>query len=222
MTRLQTGLRALDKHLDGGLPPGALALLTYNTTTQAETILHTIVEANAGSVGYVTTTTTVDGAVAEFRKSHIDIDIDSVEFGSCGAVTSTTTLSLRETIMAMVEEGDDDRNGLSVLVIDTLTDLERNISRQSYQQFVSWLQRYQRANSVTVVGTRYSEYTTGAESEYITNRSTDIKINTEYKREDDQAKIYLHVPQCRFAEPYENPMGILLDTEVRVDTSRDI
>ncbi|OYR56658.1 DUF7125 family protein [Halorubrum halodurans] len=246
MQRRSTGIKDLDKHLNGGVPPGALLLLTSHSQTQAELFTHTILSQHDDTrTHYLTTLTTESGAAAELQKTPVNtapgstaihsINPDEPIRDTVNTIRTATTEQNnnhgdtsetgRETRTATTDGGSHhtDTGTARIIIIDTITDLEHGTERSDYQDFLAWLQALQRDTGTIVLLTRYTDYhASDSGHEHVTNRSADAVWELSEHRDDTNISTYLYMPKCRFGNPFTERWKVNIDTEIRIDTSRDI
>lgn len=204
--RFETGVRALDRKLDGGIPAGSLVTLLAEPASQAELFLSEFV-ARQETV-YLSgeqAPTTVTSALRSQRGSYDDLTVSQLDRE--GPVSDA---------LAHVE-------GLtaeSLLVVDPVGPLERADTGE-FRAFLGTLQaRLAQTDSVAVL---YAlKHSATPSQRHRTEYTSDIVFDLETTRSDDAIENRLFVPKFRGGRALTKPIGLDLTDRISVDTSRDI
>ncbi|QIO24167.1 transcriptional regulator [Haloarcula sp. JP-L23] len=201
-SRLSTGVPTLDRHLEGGVPAGALVAFTMPPATQGELVLSRLLAER--HTLYLTT-------------SRPEREIHDMIATRGGDVTATR-IAPRDLVEQPDVYLDDVPDGGNV-VIDTVDELERG-GHDAYLDFLNRLkQQLETANAVGLV-----RCLTGSEA---TNRRltldrADIVWELHVDVEKGNVETWLVVPKFRAGRALTEPVKLELTDDVRVDTSRDI
>lgn len=204
--RFETGVRALDRKLDGGIPTGSLVTLLAEPASQAELFLSEFV-ARQETV-YLSgeqAPTAVTSALRSQRGTYDDL-----------AVSQLDREAPVSDALAHVEGVTDE----SLLVVDPVEPLERADTGE-FRAFLETLQaRLAQTDSVAVL---YAlKHSATPSQRHRTEYTSDIVFDLETKRNDDAIENRLFVPKFRGGRALTEPICLDLTDRISVDTSRDI
>lgn len=201
-TRLSTGIRTLDRHLDGGLPAGALVAFTMPPDTQGELILSRLLAER--ETLYLTT----------IRPEREVLDTIATPNSSVIAerVAPSDLVEKPEAYLDDIPEGGN-------VVLDTIDELERG-GHDAFLDILNHLKRLlTEADAVGVIrGLTGSE----AANRRLTLDRADIVWELQVDDEKGIVETWLAVPKFRSGRALIEPVKIELTDDVSVDTSRDI
>jgi KaiC/GvpD/RAD55 family RecA-like ATPase len=146
---LSTGVEALDRRLDGGLPAGSLLALVAPPASQSEALIHRLM--GERPTVYITTIRQREAVEAEL--SHIEDDVPNVAVVHVGGtasmdneflktVTGNRTHSLdfgEGGLLDDVYEAVEKVDGRANVVVDPVNPLERTGKRRAYQEVLNRL-----------------------------------------------------------------------------------
>lgn len=201
-SRLSTGVGTLDRHLDGGIPAGALVAFTMSPGTQGELILSRLLSER--QTLYLTT-------IRPESEVHEAI---ATRGGSITAVRVTPgdLVEQPEVYLADVPDG-------GTVIIDTIDELERG-GHDAYLAFLNRLkQDLDAAEAIGVV-----RCLTGSEAanRRLTLDRADIVWELHVDIEKGTVETWLAVPKFRTGRALTEPIKLELTDDVSIDTSRDI
>ena len=204
--RFETGIRALDRELDGGIPAGSLVTLLAEPASQAELFLSEFVARQA--TVYLSgeqAPTTVTSTLRSQRGSYDDL-----------AVSQLDREAPVSDAIAHVEE----LTAESLLVVDPVGPLERADTGE-FRAFLGTLQaRLAQTDSVAVL---YAlKHSATPSQRHRTEYTSDIVFDLETTRRDDAIENRLFVPKFRGGRALTKPICLDLTDRISVDTSRDI
>jgi len=204
--RFETGVRALDRKLNGGIPTGSLVTLLAEPASQAELFLSEFV-ARQETV-YLSgeqAPTTVTSALRSQRGSYDDL-----------AVSQLDREAPVSDALAHVEgltEG-------SLLVVDPVEPLERADTGE-FRAFLETLQaRLTQTDSAAVLYALKHDSTPS--QRHRTEYTSDVVLDLETKRRDDAIENRLFIPKFRGGRALTEPICLDLTDRISVDTTRDI
>lgn len=204
--RLPTGIGALDRKLGGGMPSGALVMLSASPASQSEQFLSDLTEARRTLV--MTTRrprSAVEQSIRATSTRPENVAVREVELDAP-----------LEHIYSLVERLDGETN----LVIDPLDPLER-IDEARFVHFLNAL----RASLSSIDSVAVFHCLDGAsvpEIRDITTYMVDIVFDITTTVQGDYLENRLAVPKFRGGHPFEETIRLELADGVGIDTSRDI
>lgn len=204
--RLKTGISALDKKLNGGIPAGSLVALRAEPTTQSELILYSITAQR--ETLYISTIRDEQVVKDGFQSTAFDVGNPYVTYITPDAAV--------QDVSKVIEKADDQMN----VIIDSSGRLE-NSSRGSYQSFLNTFKNH--LVNIGGVGVLhcYTNDTPPAQRQ-LTEASADLVFELETDIDGTKTENYLHVPKFRGGRAFDERVKLELTDKVVVDTSRDI
>jgi archaellum biogenesis ATPase FlaH len=202
---LRTGIDVLDRKLDGGVPPGSLALLSADPASQSEQFLYeltaprpTVYLTTARSVRAVRTAMETAGGA-----------LDTTELHAIGQ------RSLKETYEVICES-----RPQSTIIVDTVDMLE-TASTQEFLHFLNDV-RDEMAEKDSFVVLHGLDGRKVPVQRDVTEYLADIifELSTEVRGESIENRLI--VPKFRGGAPFDETVKLELTQEVAIDTSRDI
>lgn len=207
MTRgLSTGVRALDRKLDGGIPPGTLVTLLADPASQAELLLERFIDDQ--ETVYLTserTPTAVTTALRDQGGPHDGLVVSQLD-------RETPIIDAIECIAKLPDE--------AVFVIDPVDVLER----ASAGQFRAFLEQLRaaltRTESVAVL--HALKHSSSPSQRHRTKYMSDIVFDLVTETTNETIETQLFVPKFRGGRALTDPINVELTDAIAVDTSRDI
>lgn len=204
--RLPTGIDALDRQLDGGLPGGTVLAFTAPPASQSELLLY---ELCATRETLYLTTDRADHAVADaLRRSAVPMESPQIQY-----VDSSAPLDDAARIARDVGEGMN-------LIIDPVDTLER-AERGRYSRFLNELQNHMH-NTGSIAALHCLRGNDVPPLRTTTEHLADVVFDLSVTRAGAELETRLAVPKFRGGEALRETIKLELADRVRVDTSRDI
>jgi len=206
MARLRTGIDALDRQLDGGLPGGSLVAYCAPPASQSELLLYELTAAR--DTLYMTTERTEDAVSDSFEGARCPTGDPTVRYVAGDAPLENARRLFRSLA------------GETNLIIDTVDPLER-VDENRYRNFLNELRNHMfNTGGVAVMHCLASEHEPPLR--VTTQHMADVvlEITMEYNGADVDTR--LAVPKFRGGVALNETIKLELGDRVRVDTSRDI
>ena len=206
MARLRTGIDALDRQLDGGLPGGSLVAYCAPPASQSELLLYELTAARDSL--YMTTERTEDAVEDAFERARCPTGDPSVRYVAGDAPLENARRLFRSLA------------GETNLIIDPVDPLER-VDENRYRNFLNELRNHMfNTGGVAVMHCLASDHEPGLR--VTTQHMADVvlEITMEYNGADVDTR--LAVPKFRGGVALNETIKLELGDRVRVDTSRDI
>lgn len=204
--QLRTGLRTLDRKLDGGLPAGSVVALSASPASQAELFLYRF--AVARSTLYLTT---------ERPAPAVRSGIERAGFPTEGiAVRETGRQTPLDAADRLLRAPPIDPE---FVLIDAVDALER-ADAASYRAFLDTLQSYV-ARTETVAVLHCLDGRRVPERRDLTEYVADVILDLDTHADDD-VETRLTVPKFRGGRALTDAIKLELAGDIRIDTSRDI
>ncbi len=203
---LETGISALDRKLDGGLPPGSLVALSASPASQSEQVIRDL--STARKTLLLTTRRPRDAVERSLARR--GLPPENIAVRKIDPVNST------DDVLSYVRALDTRTN----LVLDPMNPIEQ-LHEQDYVQFVSTLQDgIRQKESVAVLHCLTGETT--PENRGVTEYMADVvfELSTDVNGENIENRLV--VPKFRDGHPFKEVLKLELRNKVAVDTSRDI
>ena len=204
--RLRTGISALDRELEGGIPAGSIVALTAAPASQAELFLYELTAAR-GTL-YLTLDRTSD-AVSN------SIDAASTPTGdpTVRDVTGDAPLDNASKLVAALPE-------TSNLVVDPVDVLERH-DPPRYRNFLNELQNHiYNTDSLAVLHCLDGHDVPKLRD--TTEHMADVVFQLETELNGDRIENRLAVPKFRGGQALSDVIKLELSSTIDIDTSRDI
>ena len=206
MARLRTGIDALDRQLQGGLPGGSIVAYCAPPASQSELLLHELTAAR-DSV-YLTTERTEDAVIDTFERARCPTGDPSIQY----VAGDTPLQNAQRVFRSMVGE--------TTLIIDTIDPLER-VDEARYRSFLNELRNHMvNTGGVAVMHCMSSEHAPPART--ITQHMADVVLDLTTVVQGADLETRLAVPKFRGGVALSETIKLELGDRVRVDTSRDI
>jgi len=204
--RLRTGVDALDRELDGGLPPGSVVAYCAPPASQSELLLYELTSAR--DTMYVSTDRTEDLVADAFDRALCPTGDPDVRY-----VAGDTPLEHARRLFRSIRERQN-------LVIDPTDSLERQ-ERSRYQAFLNELGNHM-ANTESIAVLHCLRGDATPELRSTTQHMADVvfELSQEYNGSDVETR--LAVPKFRGGNALNETIKLELADRIRVDTSRDI
>lgn len=201
-----TGIRPLDRELDGGVPPGSTILFTAPPASQSEQFLYKF--SKPRETLYSTTVRSRESIRDAIFRSPIRVG----EEPEIEAHTDSQINEVKDAVTRLKAE--------STLIVDTIDPLEHN-SRDDYLYFLNDVQNeLQNTNSVVIFHGMKGEATT--ENRDVTKQMADIVFNLTQSVTGGEMVTKLTIPKYRGGSIPEEPIKLNLTDGIKIDTSRDI
>lgn len=203
--RVATGVRALDRKLDGGIPSGSLVTLLAEPASQAELFL---AEFAAGQrTVYLSGERTPTAVTSSLRTRGASDDLTVSRLDREGPVNDA---------LGHVDRLPDE----SVFVVDPVEPLERAAAGE-FRAFLETLRAtLSQTDSVAVL--HALKHGSSPPQRHRTEYLSDIVLDLETVRADDSLDSRLFVPKFRGGRALTEPLRLDLTDRIDVDTSRDI
>lgn len=204
--RLPTGVDALDRELDGGLPPGSVVAYQAPPASQSELLLYELT--NTRPTLYLSTDRAEEAVTDAFSRASCPTGDPQIRF-----VPGDAPLENARRLFRSLGEG-------ANLVIDPMDSLERG-DRNRYQNFLNDLQNHMRnTGSLAVLHCMRGE--TVPELRMTTEHMADVVFDLRQQFDGTEVETRLAVPKFRGGHALTDTIKLELAGRVRVDTSRDI
>jgi len=204
--RLRTGISALDRELEGGIPSGSIVALTAAPASQAELFLYELTAAR-GTL-YLTLDRTSDAVANSIEAAETATGDPTVR-----DVTGDAPLDNASRLIAALPES-------SNLIVDPVDVLERH-DPPRYRNFLNELQNHiYNTDSLAVL-----HCLDGADVPKLrdtTEHMADIVFQLETQIKGDRVENRLAVPKFRGGQALSDVIKLELSSTIDIDTSRDI
>ncbi|MFU8868573.1 RAD55 family ATPase [Natronococcus sp.] len=202
--RLRTGIDALDRKLEGGLPRGALVAYTADPASQSERLLYELTAAR--ETRYLSTERSV-------RAVRSALEVAPATVGE-PAIERLPTDGLEDASRAVADLGEE-----RLLIVDTVDRLERT-DPDTYVAFLNELkERLLETDGVAVL---HCLRGTESETRSRTLHAADAVFELRTDRVGGRLETALSVPKFRYGGQPAEAITLELTGEVTIDTSRDI
>lgn len=204
--RLRTGVDLLDRKLDGGLPPGSLAVLSANPASQSELFLYEI--ATERPTLYLTPMRSVRAV----RDVVSRLSLDTSDVVVAGPDASSPVESTLELVDSMPTS--------STLVLDPLEPYE-HMPTAEYWTFLNALKDH-------LAATEAVAYLHGLDGHHVppdrdvTEYMADVVFDMTTQRHGETLENTLTVPKFRGGQAIDDVIKLSLTSGVDVDISRNI
>lgn len=204
--RLSTGIRALDRKLNDGIPAGSLIALSAPPASQSEQFLQ---DMTAARQTLVVTTRRPRKAIKRsmYRTSPNPENV---------AVREVDGKAPLEETYSFMEQLSEETN----LIIDPLNPLEHT-SKPKYVDFLNAI-REEAIASDCLVWLHCLDGRSVPEQRDVTQYIADVIFELNTVVRGDSIENRLVVPKFRDGQPFDEPLKLELTNEVSIDTSRDI
>ncbi|MEF8777540.1 MAG: transcriptional regulator [Natronomonas sp.] len=204
--RLDTGISALDRELDGGIPPGSIVSLAAAPASQAELFLYELTAAR--KTLYLTLDRTSD-AVA----NSIDDAPAATGDPTVRDVTGDAPLDNASKLIAALPES-------SNLIVDPIDVLERSEPAR-YRNFLNELQNHI-YNTGGLALLHCLDGRNVPQLRDTTEHMADVVFELETRVKGDRIENRLAVPKFRGGKALSDVIKLDLTASIDIDTSRDI
>lgn len=204
-TRLETGIDALDRKLNGGLPAGSLVMLAASPASQSEQVIRDI----------ATTRKTLLVTTRRPRKS-IERSLDDRGIPPDNVAVRAADPDEPSSFMQYARALENNTN----LVLDPMDPLE-TLPEREYVEFLSQLK--QEVLETESVGIMHCLTGDGPDrNRSVTEHIADVVFELSTDVSGDAIENRLLVPKFRNGTPFKEVLKLELQDTVAVDTSRDI
>ncbi|MBX0325365.1 transcriptional regulator [Halomicroarcula sp. F13] len=206
MTRvLRTGIDVLDRKLNGGVPPGSLALLSADPASQSEQFLYELTTPRR--TAYLTTARSKRAVGTAMRNAG-------------GTLDTTDLYAIGERPLKETYQVIRDSPAQSTIVVDTVDMLETG-NTQEYLHFLNDV-RDELAEKDSFAVMHGLDGRQVPVQRDVTEYLADIifELSTEVRGESIENRLI--VPKFRGGAPFDETVKLELTQEVAIDTSRDI
>lgn len=201
-----TGIRALDRQLDGGVPPGSIILFTAPPASQSEQFLYEF--ANPRDTLYSTTVRSKESVRDAMFRSPVHIANEP----KIEEHTESQINQIKDGLRRLESE--------TTLIVDTIDPLEHN-DRSDYLYFLNDIQNeLQNMNSVVILHAMKGESPT--ENRDISKQMADVVFDLTQYTDGDEVVTKLTIPKYRGGSIPSEPIKLDLTAGISIDTSRDI
>jgi len=206
MARLRTGIDALDRQLEGGLPGGSVVAYCAPPASQSELLLFELTAAR--DTLYLTTERTEDAVSDAFQHARCPTGRPTIRYVAGDAPLENASRMFR----ALVGEAN--------LVVDPVDPLER-VDENRYRNFLNDLRNHMtNTGGVAVLHCLTGEHASPLRS--VTEYMADVVLNLDVVVNGSDLETRLSVPKFRGGVALTETVKLELADRVRVDTSRDI
>jgi len=206
MARLPTGIDALDRQLQGGLPGGSLVAFCAPPASQSELLLYELTAAR--DTLYLTTERTEDAVADSFDRALCPTGDPSIRY-----VAADAPLDNAQRIFRSVA-------GEANLIVDTVDPLER-VDENRYRNFLNELRNHMvNTGGVAVLHCLSSDH--AAPTRAMTQHMADVVLDLTTVVTGNDVENRLAVPKYRGGVALAETIKLELGERVRIDTSRDI
>ncbi len=204
--RLNTGIAALDRELEGGIPAGSLVALTAAPASQAELFLYELTAAR--KTLYITLDRTSDAVSNSISDAPTTTGNPTVQ-----DVSGDAPLDNASRLVAALPES-------SNLIVDPIDVLERQDPAR-YRNFLNELQNHM-YNTGSIAVVHGLEGRDVPELRDTTEHMVDIVFKLETKMKGDRIENRLAIPKFRGGKALSDVVKLDLTSAIDIDTSRDI
>lgn len=204
--RLRTGISALDRELEGGIPSGSMVALTAAPASQAELFLYELTAAR--STLYLTLDRTSDAVANSIETAPTMTGDPTVR-----DVTGDAPLDNASRLIAALPES-------SNLVVDPVDVLERH-DPPRYRNFLNELQNHV-YNTDSLAVLHCLDGSDVPKLRDTTEHMADIVFQLETQIKGDRIVNRLAVPKFRGGQALSDVIKLDLSSSIDIDTSRDI
>ena len=204
--RLDTGIAALDRQLEGGIPSGSIVALVAEPASQAELFLYELTAAR-GTL-YLTLDRTSDAVASSIRNAPTRTGDPTVR-----DVTGDAPLDNAAKLVAALQES-------SNLIVDPIDVLERREPAR-YRNFLNELQNH----IYNTGGLAVLHCLEGRDVPHLrdtTEHMADVVFKLETRLKGDRIENRLAVPKFRGGRALSDVVKLDLTASIDIDTSRDI
>lgn len=206
MARLPTGIDAIDRQLDGGLPGGSIIAYTAPPASQSELLLYEMTAAR--DTLYLTTQRTEDAVADSFERAECPVGDPSIRY-----IAGDTPLENAQHVFRSVV-------GEANLIVDPVDPLER-VDESRYRNFLNELRNHMvNTGGVAVLHCLTGENASAVRS--VTEYMADVVLSLTTVVQGNEVENMLSVPKFRGGVALSETIKLELGDRVRVDTSRDI
>jgi len=204
--RVSTGIPALDRKFDGGVPAGSLVTLLADPASQAELLLGRLTtQRRTTYLSSERAPTAVASALREQRGSYDDVTVSRLD-------RDAPVVDAVEHVDGLPDE--------SLLIVDPVESLER-VDAGQYRAFLDRLQSaLSRTDGVAVL--HALKHADPPAQRHRTEYVSDVVLDLETDATEDAIETRLHVPKFRGGPALTDPVTLELTDRVAVDNSRDI
>ncbi len=204
--RLPIGIDALDRELNGGIPPGSVVAYQAPPASQSELLLYELT--NTRPTLYLTTDRTAEAVSDAVGRANCPTGDPEVRH-----VPGDAPLENTRRLFRSLGEG-------ANLIIDPSDTLERN-DRTRYKNFLNDLQNHmQNTGSLAVLHCLRGDAV--PDIRMTTEHMADVVFDLRQQFDGTEVETRLAVPKFRGGHALTDTIKLELAERVRVDTSRDI
>ncbi len=205
-SRLPIGIDALDRELQGGIPPGSVIAYTAPPASQSELLLYELTTTRPSL--YLTTNRTEDAVSDAFERAQCPTGDPEIRQVPADAPIQHAS----QLVQSIGEEAN--------IIIDPIDTLER-IDRNRYQNFLNGLQTHMmNIGGVAVLHCMMGNDLPALRS--TTQHMSDVIFDLTLHTDGSEVVTRLAVPKFRGGNALSDTIKLELGERVRVDTSRDI
>ena len=206
MATLPTGINALDRQLQGGLPGGSIVAFCAPPASQSELLLYELTAAR--DTLYLTTERTEDAVADAFDRAQCPTGDPSIRY-----VAGDTPLENAGRVFRSLA-------GEANLIVDPIDPLER-VDESRYRNFLNELRNHMyNTGGVAVLHCLAGDHAPAVRA--TTEHMADVVLNLTTVAAGSELETRLAVPKFRGGVALSETIKLALGERVRVDTSRDI
>jgi KaiC/GvpD/RAD55 family RecA-like ATPase len=203
---LETGISALDRKLDGGLPPGSLVMLSASPASQSEQVIRDL--ATARKTLLLTTRRPREAVERSLERRGLP--------PAQVAVREVDSRDPAEYIITCVRALED----RTTLVVDPMDPLE-GLAEEEYVELLSHLQdEVRQTDSLAILHCLEGDELPANRG--VTKYMADVVFELTTSVNGENIENRLVVPKFRDGRPFKEVLKLELQNRVAVDTSRDI
>ena len=204
--RLSTGISVLDRELEGGLPAGAIVLLSAEPASQSELFLYELTAER--QTLYLTTVRSDQAVVDGIERTNTRTGDPEVR-----DVGGDAPLDKANRLIGTLPEG-------ATLIVDVADALER-YDRSRYRRFLNELQTVM-VNTGGIAILHGMKGVDVPDNRDLTAHVADVVFDLRTKVTNAEVENRLVVPKFRGGKALSEPIKLQLAESVTIDTSRDI
>lgn len=206
MTRLSTGVTAIDRKLDGGVEAGSIVVVLAPPDSQSEPLLYSFMQKRP--TAYVTTLRTEPTVRNDLERALRTQDY-SIQYAGID-----TPIDNANRVVQQVD-------GKANVVVDTMNPLEETGETNRYVQFLNNLKNHL-SNTGSVALLHCTTLDTPPDLREYTLTMADVVWELEVRVKGNAVENFLQVRKLRGGTVVDETIKLKLGTSVEVDTSRDI
>ena len=206
--RVPTGVTALDRQLNGGLPTGSIVVLSADPASQAELLLQTISMQEDRETFYITTQRSREAVRDSYTRMPEDGAVPRIQ-----TVDAESPLDSANDLIKRIPEK-------STVIIDTVNTLEE-LDSMRYRRFINELQTHMiNTGGIAILYALNGQHV--PINRDISYSMGDIAFKLITEIDNIEVTNRLVVPKFRGGSALQEAVKLELTERVSIDTSRDI